>query len=287
MNDELVRIAVPNKGRLSERTLELLSQTGLHVPRHARSLMADVNGRWRLLFVRTDDIPEYVAAGTADVGVTGLDLVAEHGVDVETLLPLGFGTCRLAVAVPKDDPYRTLADLNGKQVATEFEQVTATFFAEQGIEVEVVPLSGATEIAPHIGVADAIVDLVETGSTLRQNGLVELATILQSEAVVVANRDSLATKRTQLEELRSALKGVLDAQARRYLMLNVRRAHLEEVKELLPGVTAPTLMPLLGHEDWVAVHAVIHEEQVNQLIPQLKRAGAEGLLVLPIERMVP
>ena len=287
MNAELVHIAVPNKGRLSERTLELLSRTGLHVPRHARSLMADVNGRWRLLFVRTDDIPEYVAAGTADVGVTGLDLVAEHDVDVDTLLSLGFGRCRLAIAVPKNGAYRTLADLSGCKVATEFEQVTARFFDEQGVDVEVVPLSGATEIAPHIGVADAIVDLVETGSTLRQNGLVELVTILRSEAVVIANRDSLDTKGTQLEELRSALKGVLDAQARRYLMLNVRRAHLEEVKELMPGVTAPTVMPLLGHEDWVAVHAVIHEEQVNRLIPQLKRAGAEGLLVLPIERMVP
>ena len=287
MSDELVRMAVPNKGRLSERTLELLSQTGLHVPRHARSLMADVNGRWRLLFVRTDDIAEYVAAGTADAGVTGLDLVAEHEVDVETLLSLGFGRCRLAIAVPKDGPYQTLDDLNGCQIATEFERVTARFFADQGVSVEVVPLSGATEIAPHIGVADAIVDLVETGSTLRQNGLVELDTILHSEAVVVANRESLQRKRAQLEELRSALQGVLDARARRYLMLNVRREHLEEVKSLMPGVTAPTVMPLLGHEDWVAVHAVIGEEQVNRLVPQLKQAGAEGLLVLPIERMVP
>ncbi len=287
MSDELVRIAVPNKGRLSERTLELLSQTGLHVPRHARSLMADVNGRWRLLFVRTDDIAEYVAAGTADAGVTGLDLVAEHDVDVETLLSLGFGRCRLAIAVPKDGPYETLADLNGCQIATEFERVTARFFADQGVDVEVVPLSGATEIAPHIGVADAIVDLVETGSTLRQNGLMEFATILHSEAVVVANRESLQHKQAQLEELRSALRGVLDARARRYLMLNVRREHLEEVKSLMPGVTAPTVMPLLGHEDWVAVHAVIGEDQVNRLVPQLKRAGAEGLLVLPIERMVP
>ena len=287
MSDDLVRVAVPNKGRLSERTLELLSQTGLHVPRHARSLTADVNGRWRLLFVRTDDIPEYVAAGTADVGVTGLDLLAEHDVDVETLLTLGFGKCRLVVAAPRNAGYRSVEDLSGHQVATEFEHVTTRFFADQGIDVEIVPLSGATEIAPHIGVADAIVDLVETGSTLRQNGLVELATILNSEAVVIANRASLTTQAARLEELRSALKGVLDAQARRYLMLNVPREQLEDVKAILPGVTAPTVMPLLGREDWVAFHAVIHEDQVNQLIPQLKAAGAEGLLVLPIERMVP
>lgn len=287
MSDDLVRIAVPNKGRLSERALELLSRTGLHVPRHARSLMADVNGRWRLLFVRTGDIPEYVAAGTADVGVTGLDLVAEHDVDVETLLPLGFGTCRLVVAVPRNRGYRSIEDLSGHQVATEFEHLASRFFDQQGVDVEIVPLSGAAEIAPHIGVADAIVDLVETGSTLRQNGLVELATILDSEAVVVANRDSLRTREAQLEELRSALKGVLDAQARRYLMLNVPRDHLEDVKAILPGVTAPTVMPLLGREDWVALHAVIHEEQINRVIPKLKQAGAEGLLVLPIERMVP
>ena len=287
MSENLVRIAVPNKGRLSERTLELLSQTGLHVPRHARSLMADVNGRWRLLFVRTDDIPEYVAAGTADVGVTGLDLVAEHDVDVETLLSLGFGQCRLVVAAPRNRGYHAVEDLSGHQVATEFEQTAARFFAEQGIDVEIVPLSGATEIAPHIGVADAIVDLVETGSTLRQNGLVELTTILHSEAVVIANRHSLQTHGEQLEELRSALKGVLDAQARRYVMLNVPRDRLEAIKAVLPGVTAPTVMPLLGREDWVALHAVIGEEQINRVIPQLKQAGAEGLLVLPIERMVP
>ncbi len=284
---DLLKIAVPNKGRLSDRSLELLSKAGLHVPRHARRLIADVNGRWRLLFVRTSDIPEYVATGTADAGITGLDQVAESALAVETLLPLGFGHCRLVVAVPRLSGISELARLAGKRVATTFPRLTASFFARRGIPVEIVPLSGATEVAPQVGVAEAITDLVETGSTLRQNGLVELETLLRSEAVLIANPESLNTEEPTLHELQSALRSVLDAQTKRYLMVNLPRARLEEVKALLPGVTAPTVMHLLGREDWIALHAVVSEDRINELIPMLRRYGAEGLLVLPIERMVP
>ena len=284
---DLLKIAVPSKGRLSDRTLELLSKAGLHVPRHARRLLADVNGRWRLLFVRTADIPEYVATGTADAGITGLDQVAESDLAVQTLLPLGFGRCRLVVAVPRLSGISELAQLAEKRVATIFPRLTGRFFAQRGIPVEIVPLSGATEVAPQVGVAEAITDLVETGSTLRQNGLVELETLLRSEAVLIANPQSSDARKPPLYELQAALKSVLDAQARRYLMVNLPQARLEEVKALLPGVTAPTVMHLLGREDWVALHAVVPEDQINGLIPTLRRYGAEGLLVLPIERMVP
>lgn len=284
---DLLKIAVPSKGRLSDRSLELLSKAGLHVPRHARRLLADVNGRWRLLFVRTADIPEYVATGTADAGITGLDQVAEKDLPVETLLSLGFGRCRLVVAVPRLSGMSKPAQLAGKRVATTFPQLTARFFAQQEIPVEIVPLSGATEVAPQVGVAEAITDLVETGSTLRQNGLVELETLLRSEAVLIANPESLNTQESLLYELQAALKSVLDAQTKRYLMLNLPQARLEEVKALLPGVTAPTVMHLLGREDWVALHAVVSEDRINELIPRLRRCGAEGLLILPIERMVP
>jgi len=284
---DLLKIAVPNKGRLSDRSLELLSKAGLHVPRHARRLLAEVNGRWRLLFVRTADIPEYVATGTADAGVTGFDQVAESGLEVDTLLSLGFGRCRLVVAVPRLSGISKPAQLAGKRVATSFPRLTARFFAQQGIPVEIVPLSGATEVAPQVGVAEAITDLVETGSTLRQNGLVELETLLRSEAVLIANPESLQTKESMLHELEAALKSVLDAQTKRYLMVNLPQDRLEEVKALLPGVTAPTVMHLLGREDWVALHAVVSEDRINELIPKLRRCGAEGLLILPIERMVP
>lgn len=280
----MLKLAVPNKGRLSERTLELLSKAGFHVPRHARRLLADVNGQWRLLFVRTSDIPEYVASGTADVGITGLDLIGEHGQPLERLLGLGFGKCRLVVAVPQAGGAAGVEQLQGQRVATVFPNLTAKFFEERGIKVDIIPLSGATEVAPNVGVAEAIVDLVETGSTLRQNGLVELETLLHSEAVLVANKDS--KQQTAILELESALKSVLDAQSQRYLMVNLPKAKLETIKALLPGVTAPTVMPLLGRENWVALHAVIHEAQVNRLLPELKRCEAEGLLILPIERMV-
>jgi len=281
-----LKIAVPNKGRLSEQALELLSKAGLHVPLHARSLLADVNGQWRLLFVRTQDIPEYVSTGSADAGITGLDLVAEHGAPVETMLRLGFGRCRLVVAVPRLSELKHLSQLRGQRIATVFPNLTARFFKSNAVNVEVIPLSGATEVAPHVGVAEAIVDLVETGSTLQQNGLIELETVLQSEAVLIANSMSLRTQKTLLDELQAALKSVLDAKARRYMMVNVPRSQLDAVKALLPGVTAPTVMNLLDREDWVALHAVVHESEVNRLIPALKRCGVEGLLILPIERMV-
>lgn len=284
---EMLKVAVPNKGRLSDGALELLARAGFHVPRSARSLMAEVNGRWRLLFVRTQDVPEYVATGTADAGITGRDVIAEHGLPVETLLPLGFGRCRLVLAVPRLSGITSADELQGRRIATVFPTLTDRFFAERGLDVELVPLSGATELAPHVGVADAIVDLVETGSTLRQNGLVEVETILHSEAELIANAESLRAKRALFVELKGALASVLEARARRYLMVNLPLAQLEHVKTLLPGVTSPTVMNLLDREDWVAMHAVIGEDEVNRLIPELKRRGAQGLLVLPIERMVP
>jgi ATP phosphoribosyltransferase len=202
-----LKLAVPNKGRLSERALELLSNAGYHVPRHARRLMADVNDHWRLLFVRTDDIPEYVATGTADVGITGWDLVSEHGHPVEKFLELGFGKCRLVVAAPQSSQVTDVKQLQGKRIATVFPNLTQKFFSEKGINIDIIPLSGATEIAPNIGVAEAIIDLVETGSTLRQNGLVELETFLYSEAVVIANQDSLQKNPDALLELKTLLNG--------------------------------------------------------------------------------
>jgi len=282
-----LKLAVPNKGRLSERALELLSLAGFHVPRHARRLMADVNDQWRLLFVRTDDIPEYVANGTADMGITGWDIVGESGLDVERVLELGFGKCRLVVATRQADEIKAVNQLQSKRIATVFPNLTKKFFNEKGVDVDVVPLSGATEIAPSIGVADAIIDLVETGSTLQQNGLEILETFLYSEAVLIANSTSITEKRDALGELEIAVKSVLDAKAKRYFMMNAPEGELDQIKALLPGMTAPTVMPLMGREGWVAVHAVIHEDDVNGIIPELRKCKAEGLLILPIERMMP
>ena len=200
---ERLKLAVPNKGRLSERALELLSRAGFHVPRHARRLMADVNGRWQLLFVRTADIPEYVETGTAQAGITGLDVVRECALPVEVRLGLGFGACRLVVAAPRAGGVGAVEHLKDRRVATAFPRLTRAYFEEKRIPVDVVPLSGATEVAPSVGVAEAVVDLVETGSTLRQNGLVELDTLLRSEAVLVAHAGLDAGQRAGLDELQA------------------------------------------------------------------------------------
>lgn len=285
MSDRL-KIAVPNKGRLSDRAVDLLSDAGLHVPKHARRLLANVDERWQLLFVRTQDVPEYVATGTADVGITGRDLVQEAGLAVKELMPLGFGKCRMVVAVPKNAQHHGLTNLQNKRIATAFPRITRDFFRSKRVEIEIVPLSGATEIAPQVGVADAIVDLVETGSTLRQHGLVEVEAIMDSEAILIAGSECRVECRHLRIELEAALGSVLAAQQKRYLMLNLPLVKLAQVRELLPGITSPTVMNLLSREDWVAVHSVVNEKDINTLIPKLKEVGAQGILVLPIERMV-
>jgi ATP phosphoribosyltransferase len=288
----MIRIALPNKGRLAEQALELMERAGLalELP-HARALQASLGSEFTALFVRARDIPEFVADGAADLGITGRDLVAEAGREVTELLDLGFGRCRLAMAAREDSGITDLASLPRRaRVATAFPALARRFFDGNGrADVVIVPVSGAAEIAPHIGVADVIVDLVSTGSTLRTNGLRELVTVLDSSALLIARPQLLedaAGERTA-RELATALASVLRARDQRYLMANVPRTALPEVKRVLPGISGPTIIDVLNGGDFVAAHAVVAQRDVYRAIAELKALGATGILVTAIERLMP
>jgi ATP phosphoribosyltransferase len=286
----MLRIAIPNKGRLSESALELFETAGLRPEFRAdRALMAQLGDRFQAIFVRAQDIPEFVADGAAELGITGSDLVAESNrSEVTELLDLGFGKCRLVVAVKEDASASTPADLpSGTRVATSFPGLARRHFESLGTSIQVVPVSGAAEIAPHLGVADVIVDLTSTGSTLRVNGLREIGTILHSSARVIGNAAAMEGSARDVAELTTALESVLRARQKRYLMANVLRDTLDEVRQVLPGISGPTIVDVLDQGRWVAAHAVVDADQVYQTIARLKELGAEGILVTRIERLMP
>ncbi len=288
---ERIRVALPNKGRLADKAVALLEQAGLRaVLRGDRVLMADLGQDFQALFVRAADIPEYVADGAAEMGITGADLVAESARDVVEVLDLGFGYCRVSVAVRDEAPVRAASDLPpGTRVATSFPGVARRYFEALGIPIEIAPVTGATEIAPHLGVADVIVDLVSTGSTLRTNALREVDTIMTSTARLVANPAALRVSRTAeaIRGLATALESVLRAEEKRYLMANVPRSKLDEVRQVIPGITGPTIVEVLDGDTWVAAHAVVDVDRIYHTIARLKALGAEGILVTRIERLMP
>lgn len=284
---ERIRLAVPNKGRLVEPTIELLHDAGLVFEEHDRSLVARVqNYDLDVLFVRTNDVIEFVGDGVADLGVTGEDLLAESGAELPRLRSLGYGRCRLAAAVPNDAAYRTVEDLAGLRVATAHPNTTRRFFEERRIPVDVIPISGAVEVAPRLGLAEAIVDLVSTGSTLVMNGLRAIGEVLESEAILVANPTAHRQRSGDLAAIDAMLSAVIAARGRKYLMMNAPAAKLPELEALLPGLESPSIIPL-AHEGMIAIHAVVGADEVWGLLPRLKAAGASGILVLPIEKIVP
>ena len=285
----MLRIALPNKGRLSEDVRELFNDAGLTVKvRGDRALTASLGGEFEAIFVRAQDIPELVADGAADAGVTGWDLVNESGRELSTLLDLEFGRCRLVVAAREESGVARLEDVpDGARVATSFPKLTARFFAERGRNVTVVPVSGACEIAPHVGIADIITDLTSTGSTLKMNGLHEVVTMLTSSARLVANPQRSADASAKLEELTVALGSVLAGRNKRYLMANCTRDQLPRVRDILPGLTGPTVVDILNGGNHVAVHAVVAADQVYRTTSALKAVGCTGILVTRIERLIP
>lgn len=286
MRDRL-RLAVPNKGRLVEPSLSLLHDAGLMFEEHDRSLVARVqNHPLDILFVRTGDVVEFVRDSVADLGITGMDILDETGAELPVLRKLGYGHCRLAAAVPADAPIETVADLAGVRVATSHPNATQRYFHTQGITVDVVSLSGAVEVAPRLGLADAIVDLVSTGSTLAMNGLRAVGDILASEAVLIADPVALDEREAELDAVVSMLGSVIAARGRKYLMMNAPETHLPELEGLLPGLESPSVIPL-AHEGMIAIHAVVGSDDVWGLLPRLKSAGASGILVLPIEKILP
>ncbi len=284
---ERLRLAVPNKGRLVEPTLNLLHDAGLVFEEHDRSLVARVqNFDLDILFVRTNDVMEFVGDGVADLGITGIDLLTETGAELPRIRSLGYGRCRLAAAVPSDTPYQAVEELDGLRVATAHPNTARRFFAERDINVDVIPISGAVEVAPRLGLAEAIVDLVSTGSTLVMNGLRPIGDVLASEAVLVANPNSHRQRAAELESIDTMVSAVIAARGRKYLMMNAPAAKLAELEDLLPGLESPSVIPL-AHEGMIAIHSVVGADEVWGLLPRLKAAGASGILVLPIEKIVP
>lgn len=287
----MLRIALPNKGRLSQDARELFTDAGLEIRAAGpRALTASLGGEFQALFVRAQDIPEFVADGAADAGVTGFDLIQESGRTLHELADLQFGRCRLAVAAKDDSGVRTLDDItSGMRVATVFPRITRQFFAARDTAIEVVPVSGAAEIAPHIGIADIIVDLVSTGSTLHVNGLREVATVLESTSRLIANPAARAdaARIRALDELVAALGSVLAARGKRYVMANVPRARLDEVRRVVPGLNGPTVIDIMNGGEHVAVHSVVNASTIYRTIADLKALGAVGILVTRIERLMP
>ena len=285
MNRRLT-LALPSKGRLREPSWTLLEASGVDpqepgervLQSHCRN--ADID----LLFVRADDVPEYVQDGVVDCGITGLDLIDERQCNVEVLLRLGFGKCSLQAAVPLEDDAAGIEDLKGRRIATSHPRIVTAYLAERGVDAEVVRVGGAVEISPRLGLADAIIDLVSTGSTLRTNGLRSIGTIFESEAVLIGRRDSediLARK-----VLTTVLGSVTNARANRYLLCNVAKSRLPELTALLPTQGSPTVMDL-ATPGVVAVHALVPAADIWSLLPKLEACGASSILTLPVERMVP
>jgi len=285
----MVRIALPNKGRLNQSAIRLMNKIGFPVPDSSnRTLLAEFGkGRYQVLLARAQDIPEFVEMGAADLGITGLDIVMETGRKVEMVMDLDFGRCRLVVAVPDDSEIKDLQGVkDGCTVATCFPNLTKAYFSKMGKNVQIAEVSGATEVAPQVGLADIITDLTETGSTLKLNHLKEIGVVLESRAVLIANGKSMREKKERIEEVTGAVESVMNASNKRYLMANVPKASLPNLKTLLPGVAGPTVMNIIGRDDVVAIHAVTNENEINGVITMLKSIGATGILVIPIERMV-
>jgi ATP phosphoribosyltransferase len=284
----MLRIALPNKGRLAEEVRELFNDAGLEVRvRGERALTASLGGEFEAIFVRAQDIPEFVADGAADAGVTGWDLVCESGRELEQLMDLEFGKCRLVVAAREESGISGLEDIkDGVRVASAFPRLTQEFFTKRGQRITVVPMSGATEIAPHLGIADIIVDLTSTGSTLKMNNLREVGTVVQSSARLMAHKGHTPEAAAKLTELTQALGSVLAARGKRYLMANVPRTALSSVREVLPGLNGPTVVDILNGSH-VAVHAVVPAKTIYRTITALKALGCEGILVTRIERLMP
>jgi ATP phosphoribosyltransferase len=281
-----LRLAVPNKGRLQGPSADLLSQAGLIFERNERALSAPAaNVDLELLFVRSEDVPEMVADGVAALGITGLDLLGESGTALSVIAELGYGSCRLTAAVPKASPVRALAELGGMRVATAHPRLTGDYLAAEGIDVTLIPLRGSVEVAPKLDVADAIVDLVSSGSTMMVNGLRPIATLLDSQAVLVARRpvNELTSGEQQVATM---LQAAVAARRKRYVVMNAPKDALDAIESIIPGIEAPSVIPL-AHNGKVAVHSVVDACDVWDVLPRLKNAGATGILVFPIESLIP
>ena len=281
-----LRIAVQSKGRLNEDTMHLLAETGIRIGTSKRTLLvAASNFPVEVLFLRDDDIPGTVADGTADIGVVGLHELEEQGADAEIVEKLGFGACRLSIAVPKQMDYNGITSLEGRRIATSYPSILRRYLQEKGVQADIHVISGSVEISTGIGLADAIFDIVSSGSTLVSNNLKEEDVVLQSEAVLIAHRKLDPEKNAVLQELLFRIRAVMGAVGKKYVLMNAPRESLDAILSVLPGIKSPTVMPL-AQEDWCSIHTVLDEKRYWEIIGRLKEAGAQGILVLPVESMV-
>lgn len=279
-----LKIAIQKSGRLNEKSVELLKNCGLNFENYKSSLISPVsNFPLEILFLRDDDIPEYVQDGIADLGIVGENVIQETEVEVSYLQRLGFGKCSLKIAVPNNTSIETVADLNGRSIATTYPAILRKYLKNLNINAEIRTISGSVEISPGLGLSDAICDLVSTGGTLKSNGLKPFADVMSSEAVLIGKPGS--ENDDLIQELIQRIQSVLRAKETKYVVLNAERANLPKVLELLPGVKSPSVVPL-AEEDWVAVHTVIPERDFWSRISQLKQAGAQGIVVMPIEKII-
>lgn len=286
MEQNLLRIAIQKGGRLNEGSLRLLKESGLSVDNAEDVLKAEVsNFPAELLFLRNSDIPQYVKDGVADVAIIGENLLVEAGQEIDIVERLGFSKCKVSLAVPKFVDYSGIEWFQGKRIATSYANTLQSFLHERGIVADIHEISGSVEIAPNIGLADGIMDIVSTGSTLFKNGLKEVEVVLRSEAVLVARRDMHDAQRQLMEELIFRIRAAKEARENRYILLNAPNDKIEEITQILPGVKSPTVMPLMD-QGWSSMHSVIPASRMWELIGELKEAGAQGILVIPIEKMV-
>jgi ATP phosphoribosyltransferase len=281
-----LKIAIQKSGRLSESSLKLLKECGIDLDNGINKLKSEANNfPLEVFFLRDDDIPQYVEDGVADIGIVGENIVLEKNKDLKTLSKLGFGKCRLSLAIPKDKKYNSVKDLDGLRIATTYSGILNKFLKKNRIKAELHEISGSVEIAPGIGLADAICDLVSSGSTLFMNGLKEVEVILRSEAVLVSNKDLSKEKELLLEKLLFRLNAVKRSKNNKYILLNAPNKSLDKIVKILPGMKSPTILPL-ADKGWSSVHSVVNENEFWDIIEQLKENGAQGILVIPIEKMI-
>jgi len=282
----VLRIAIQKSGRLSESSRSLISECGIELEQMGAALRAPAsNFALEALFLRDDDIPGYCAEGVVDAAIVGLKVLSEQGADVETVRPLGFGKCRLAIAVPKSAQYDSTASLNGLTIATSYPNLLQRFLDQAGVRASVNTISGSVEVAPSIGLGDAICDLVSSGSTLLGNGLREVETVLVSEAVLIRNKNLSVEKTATLQKLLFRVDAVLRARKTKYISLNAPDEAIPDIVKLLPGLKSPSVLPL-ALSGWSSLHSVVAEDDFWEVIDQLRAAGAQGILVFPIEKVI-
>ncbi len=286
---EALKIAIPNKGRLSEKIYDLLNSAGMVFPaKDERTLQVITKDKkYSIIFVRTQDIPMFVENGIADIGFTGFDILTELKSDVDKIMDLDFGYCEMVVAVKEEDTYQTSNDLpQNLKIATSFPNIAREYFEKLGKTPKIIEVSGATEITPRLGLSDVVVDITSTGSTLKSNKLRIIDKILESSAIVIANKGLNEYKKEKTQIVLRAIKSVIDARQKKYLMAHVPKRSLDEIREFLPGLSSPTIMALAGDEEHVVMHVVVDADKVFDSIDKLKKLGGQGILIMTVDQMV-